>query len=206
MDVCGCGLDCFLKASSASGQVVTESPQLCVRWCRKALYYYLFYWWYLWYYGFWKGLCLFYGEPAVILLARETTSTYSVFCPVFKQTPSNFLTKSTGKYSSIIWSCLQYLISVLPNQDGRYGNVYCALSLASPAISLLCLFSWHASLIIIGLISRTACWPLIIPVILLALHCGNPVQMINNTAKGRKQRQNRQVCLERQLFTLKKSN
>lgn len=85
---------------------------------------------------------------------------------------------------------LQYLIDVLPNGDWRYGNVYCTLSLASPAISPLCLLSWHAGLINIGLISCTACWPLIIPMILLAPHCGNPVQLINNSGKRKQHSEN----------------
>lgn len=70
---------------------------------------------------------------------------------------ANFMTTSAGKSNRIIQFCLQYLIGVLPNQDGRHGNVYCTLSLASHAISLLCLLAWHAGLINIGLISRTAC-------------------------------------------------
>lgn len=59
--------------------------------------------------------------------------------------------------NSFIQFCLQYLIDGLLTQDGRYGNVYCSLSLASPVISLLCLLSWHADLINIGLISSTGC-------------------------------------------------
>lgn len=47
------------------------------------------------------------------------------------------MTTSAGKFNDIIQFCPQYLIVVLPNQDGRYGNVYCTVSLASPAISLL---------------------------------------------------------------------
>lgn len=73
-----------------------------------------------------------------------------------------------------------------------YGCDDYTFSLAPSAISLLCLFAWRASLINIRLISRTAFWPLIIPVLLLALHRGNPVQLIHNSSRGRQQMQNMQ--------------
>lgn len=140
-------------------------------------------------------LLLHCGETAT-LLSTLTNTVYLVDFPVLKQ-PLMIFQPHPSKSNTVIQVCCQYLIGLLLNQDGRYGNVYCTLSLASPAISLLCLLAWHAGLINIGLISRTARWPLIIPVILLALHCGNPVELINNSAKGRLQIETRQQSGEK---------
>lgn len=173
--VCGCG-----PKHLASGQVVTETPQPCPM-VQENIFYFTILWCY-------RILC-YVGYTWLNFIYTEGQQLSYIY--IYLKQPLTFAAIIQHSNSDI-QSRLQYLIFVLLNQDGRYGNVYCTLSLASPAISLLCLLSWHAGLINIGLISCTACWPLIIPVSLLALHCGNSVQLINNNAKGRKQIEKRQ--------------